>query len=213
MIPFILFAELIFLIMISEIMVRRMPEKLRELALANEERADGTHSRRRHLAEVKARNRLRLDVYALLLIVFGVSSACLLAVHTLVLPLESILGVFTNFDPDPEQFKSNLKDEGLADSVPRDFARRNQIPIEDSHAIAKAAFEAWPMAIVIVLGAMLIGFAVMRHGYLSALQDYASGLRGRAQEYQFRDLGRIRQAFETSEEWQPRSVPEPGSES
>lgn len=175
--------QTIALIAIIEMFVRLMPTALRQASEQNCYRADGTCSKHRSYRELRACNRLRRDMFAVLALVFLTSNAVVFAVDS-VTPVGNIAvrlynGVFGG--PDNPSITQHQNELINAD-------QRNK-PISSDQFNRY-----WPwlvaMAMLWVVGCFIfVGWGAMR-----AYQSFAEGVSSRNAEHLNLDMARMHEA-------------------
>lgn len=182
--------QIVLIAIAVEILYRKMPQGLITKAFDNCQRMDGSISHRREKTELKARSRIRSDLWAAFLGVAIVGNLFVGFVHTMVIELPIGLRALAAFDPNHEQFVANLKNSNvIADDATSRKARLGSR--ENTEASQRLLWNVWPIVLCVAILWFLASCYALAFAHRKSLEEYASGLKRRSKEYLMRDLSRI----------------------
>ncbi len=201
--PFLLFAfgvQFILVIVGIEMLHRRIPPSLHEASSDNCTRLDGSLSPRRQKKEQQARLKFRLDLLAVFSIVVLTGNWLAFFVHSEVIPIPIAFQSLAAFDPDPETWKENLRDQRVSESFEEWAVTKTPATHEEVEAQQKVLWYTWPSIIGIAVIWFVGSGVFISRAYLRILREFASGIAARTQLNLNRDIARMQseESFEGS---------------
>ncbi len=158
-----------------------MPGALRRASRENCFRVDGTRSERRTYLEFQGKNRLRLDMLAVMFLVFLSGNACYYLFDTYVAPVPSVALKVSEvvFGESESGAVSNHEDQIIESS-------------QEGKLIDAERFERrWPLLVVVVVVWSAACLYLVSLGAMRAYRSFADGVRRRSDNYFRIDMTRV----------------------
>ena len=165
---------------VMELFVRCMPSALWQTSEQNCYRMDGTRSEHRTFREFRARNRLRCDMLAALVIVLLIGNALYVMLDRSVAPMSNVASVFWQ-----EAAGSSVRSTSVnyLDSV-IEKDQKNML-------VTSSQFNRhWPWLIVAMAGWLAVSLLFVGQCAQRAYRTFAKGVRARSNEYFKLDMTR-----------------------
>ena len=186
----------------AELLVKNLPRQLARLQRDNCKRENGSSSVNRSRVEAESRARLRTKMMCLLFALVLPNLFLFWLINQELVPVAVAADTAISYQTENPAWQSDLVDK-------RQYLRwkqRTSLPLDDDqHRSLLSRY--FPL----VVGAMAIWFifccVVTASRYLYLLREYETRLRSRAQQYFYRDMGRIQEDFAAEDH---RPEPKPG---
>ena len=181
--PFLIFLfglQAVIIYAVAELLVQKMPARLREKSEANCVRMNGSWSNRRAAVEHRAKSRMRDDLLVVLVMVALAGNGLALVLNEFI-PFSIATKALQLFDLDPGVWKANLR----ASSVDDEFEQwsNQNAPLDRANVKRKQQilWSSWPAVAVAGFLWLLGSFAFVKRSYLYVLKEFAAGVSQRAE--------------------------------
>ena len=177
----------------AELLVRNLPRKLVRLQTENCERENGTRSIHRTRIEVLSLARLRTKVTCLLFALVIPNLFLVWLINQELIPVAVAAETAASYQADHSAWQTELVDKNRFSR----WKQQTRLPIgEQQHRSLLSRYFSLVLGTVAVW--LILCCATTASRYLYLLRDYEVRLRARAQQYYFRDMGRMQDNFRTA---------------
>ena len=152
---------------------------------------DGSISARSIGHERRALNKVKSDLLAVLLLIALTGNWLAFFVHYQVIPIPIAAIAASEFDPDKENWKQNIRNAGVDEAFQQWSVQRAHVDRSAVESQQQTLWLIWPWIIMVLLG-WVVGSAIfLRRAYYLIIRSYARGVSNRAEQYMNRDIGRL----------------------
>ena len=175
----------------AELLVRNLPEVIREVQIGNGVRHDGSSSKGRQSVEQVARDKLRWNFVFLFSLLVYPNLFMMWMADRVVVPRDVATETVSQFHPDQDACKSGIE-AGRAE-LQFDHWKRDTTPkVLSKETHKRLLWQGWPVLIAGFIIWVVICCELTRQYYLSLLKRFDHSARYRAQRYFYRDMGRMK---------------------
>lgn len=186
-----LLLQLVAIALLTEIAYRHLPQAV---AFASEEncfRMDGSLSERRKARELKAKSKVRTDLFALFLLIAISGNWLAVFVHSQIIPLPLAVQALSVFSFDAEDWHEDLKSLRVADTHSDWYRSQRQVPLTEVDAVQQDLWDGWPFLAALALAWVALSLIVLRVLYIHIVQEFYRGVQQRSHEYVTVDVTRL----------------------
>jgi hypothetical protein len=174
-----------------ELLHRHMPVKLREARSDNCLRIDGSYSPRRNAHERRALQKVRTDLWAVLLLIVLTGNWLVFFIHSEVIPIPVAFQAVEAFDIDSQAWKQKLRDQRVDLAYEQWTVSKVPTDRQTVESNQMLLWYSWPLVILVVAVWAIGSASFLSRAYLTIVREYASGIAARAELNLNRDITRL----------------------